>query len=114
VINTAKWGHPVCSRIVAVQPPDLVFSSAAAVVKTVAGVLARPTGVLVMSAVWGRVSGSDGVGAKPGGLSQSTPFWTDGMGDADRARRRTRALSGAPTSAGPVRDLPCRGGRGGG
>jgi len=74
VINTVKWGHPVCSRIVAVQPPDLVFSSAAAIVKTVAGVLARPTGVLVMSAVWGRVSGSDGVGAEPAGLSPSTRF----------------------------------------
>jgi hypothetical protein len=36
VINIAKWGHPVCSRIVAAQPPDLVFSSAAAVGKTVA------------------------------------------------------------------------------
>ena len=37
VINTVKWGHLVCFRIVAVQPPDLVFSSAATVVKTVAG-----------------------------------------------------------------------------
>jgi hypothetical protein len=65
VINTVKWGHPVCSRIVAVQPPGLVFSLAAAVVKTVAGVLVRPTGVLVMSAVWGVVSGRMGSALNP-------------------------------------------------
>ena len=80
MINTAKWGHPVCSRIVAVQPPDLVFSSAAAVVKTVAGGAgpadrrARHVGGV------GRCIGSDGVGAEPAGLSPSTRFWTDGMG----------------------------------
>jgi hypothetical protein len=73
VINTAKWGHPVCSRIVAVQPPDLVFSSAAAVVKTVAGVLVLLAGVLVMSAVWGACIGSGGVGAEPVGQTPTSP-----------------------------------------
>jgi hypothetical protein len=64
VISTANWGHHVCSRIVAVQPPDLVFSLAAAVVNTVAGG-ARPAGVLVMSAVWGVVSGRMGSALNP-------------------------------------------------
>jgi hypothetical protein len=80
VINTVKWGHPVCSMIVAVQPPDLVFPSAAAVVKTVAGRAgpadrrARHVGGM------GACIGSDGVGAEPAGLSQSTWFWSDGLG----------------------------------
>jgi hypothetical protein len=111
VINTTKWGHPVCSRIVAVQPPDLVFSSVAAVVKTVAGGLVRPTGVLVMSEVWGRVSGRMGSALNPPACSQSTRFWTDGMGMWTERDVVRGTLSGGLTSAGPVRDAPRRGGR---
>jgi hypothetical protein len=114
VINTVKWGHPVCSRIVVVQLSDLVFSSAAAVVKTVAGVLVRPTGVLVMSAVWGVVSGRMGSALNPPACSPSTRFWTDGRGMWTERNVVRVPLSGALTSAGPVRDAQRRGGHGGG
>jgi hypothetical protein len=49
-------------------------------VKTVAGVLARPTGVLVMSAVWGRVSGRMGSALNLPACLRAPGSGTDGMG----------------------------------